>query len=1233
MSPTGQILYDPDRSVVVEASAGTGKTYCLARRYLRLVATRSPDGSFWANPSEIVTVTFTRAAAAVMKQRIVTLLSGLADGRLVNDLEKDTVLDLVSKDCGPADLERLLEQVPTAPVNTFHGLCADLLREFPELSGVSPEARVIEPDEDRLLSIAFVGRYLDRILDDQNHALAENASKLVAERSAAEVRSELAAIVGAYDPPDEIWLEPEGVKASRDKLIQETIRRVFDSLAGIARETLKAHEDRAALNATENQQARIKENIGKLQDFLGNEERVRQGSLSDPDRFFKTLYNLGKVKLTGLGNAKHDQQMRDSIKQLKQLLKNVKNNPLVYCLSRAENLGDTPSAREHLDRIASYAKLGLAIRNSYEEDLRNNARLRYDDLERKTLALLKTDAAREYLHNRFKHILVDEFQDTNRRQDEIINALAKACAGDGSELKTFYVGDPKQAIYRFRGAELDLFIEKIDEARREGCLEPLPRTWRTSPELCAFFNRFFPGIFKVPDQEFPKPLQHTPDGCAIPWPGDVDPARTRSDLEGKPVDLLLRIAKEGGTEDDGEATSTEASRIAAYLAGLAEDVERPRVPYNRMAVLIPKWSLAEPIREALEAVGIPAQVGGGRGLLALPEVRDLVNLVRFWADWRDDLAAVGVLRGPLFALSDLGLYVLTRLPGVEKKNEEGSWIEWEDKATSVPLPWPRSLHAVMRHGHMNAEKAVDALVASGALEAGLRDDRLEQLRTDKLSLEAGQEIFDHLSRGAGFRSTADLLTDVISRFRLEAHWLASSRSDRAVANAWKFVEIVRALESDGPDLDRLCAWLDSATEPAPVGLLDADLPAVTITTVHGAKGGEWQVVVVAGLGAGYGGGAENSWRSGELDLPGGERAAIPRVKWALDGFSSMSDPLEKSCGTLENPLDLAETRRLLYVAMTRAKDRLCLSGEVKGNNKILQADASSGKGQEDTLRLCKNRLDFVLAGLRPTTRETGDVLDLPENSGLESFVNIVEDEYLAASPKGPTREGTTSRDIEVDDRAVAWEPSGSMEILNPSGARLPDALSTEEVEWETPDPKPDPVTIPQDEEGETPAEMGDLFHAVMEAWNFTGPRPGAEQCAAIAERLLPGTGEAHGNWLAECVRLIDESQLGKELKNAAARGALFHEVPVDVLTAESFRIRGSIDVLFQDESGRWCVLDYKLTRKVTTETELRQVQSKYAGQLMLYHRALSLWSDGKPGRIGLWLAPAGMAMWMKTLSG
>ena len=168
MTGSRDAIFDPTRSVILVASAGTGKTWRLVRRYLRIIGGRDPaTGEAWARPAQVVAVTFTRAAAAEMRARVFAALT--RSSARAAELDDDPIVRELLEQRPLRERLKLAELVAPAPIATLHSLCARLLAEFPELSGVPPDTRPLEPTEQQLELDAFVSSWLDRAIDEPGH--------------------------------------------------------------------------------------------------------------------------------------------------------------------------------------------------------------------------------------------------------------------------------------------------------------------------------------------------------------------------------------------------------------------------------------------------------------------------------------------------------------------------------------------------------------------------------------------------------------------------------------------------------------------------------------------------------------------------------------------------------------------------------------------------------------------------------------------------------------------------------------------------------------------------------------------------------------------------------------------------------------------------------------------------------------------------------------------------------
>jgi ATP-dependent helicase/nuclease subunit A len=571
------------------------------------------------------------------------------------------------------------------------------------------------------------------------------------------------------------------------------------------------------------------------------------------------------------------------------LVASVANLPTdSYSGGRQENWGGSAGKQEAIDeanaiaaalkhtldalRSRALGRLMPLIVGFVRDDAAERGRrgmMTFDDLIVRVRDLLTTDeAAARSLREQYDALLIDEFQDTDPLQVEIALAFARdPDSGDVEPGRLFVVGDPKQSIYRFRRADMAIYSrarQSIEAAN--GRFPSLALNHRSRPAVLDWVNQVFasPELIGSGDRPEVQPAY-------IPIN-----ARHERDLNGPGV------ATTGGVVDGAtarEARETEAGAIAAHcLAAVSEgwevwDRERngPRnAKLADIAILIPTRSILPALERALPEANVNYRVEGGSLVYRTQEVRDLINCLTAIDDPADEVAIVGALRSPAFACSDVDLARYKAADG--RFNYLAAGLDGHDS------PVADGLRALASFHHQRYESSLAALIERFASERGL--------------VEIG--VLD-----AGDRNSFRRVRFLVDQAR--AFEAAEPMSLRA---------FIRWLESraDGRILDNEAAALDAEDEDA-----------VRITTVHGAKGLEYPIVLLAGL----------SW------YPQDNRAPV----YAVDRFSGevavcigtksrnsrfMLGDVERLAG-LESQHTLAEAARVLYVAATRARDHLVVS--------------------------------------------------------------------------------------------------------------------------------------------------------------------------------------------------------------------------------------------------------------------------------------------------------------------
>jgi ATP-dependent helicase/nuclease subunit A len=796
-----------NETLFVEAGAGTGKTAALVQRYLSLVlGGRTVD--------RIVAITFTDKAAAELRDRVRQGLESRLAGECTPE-QKDLIDDAL------ANLDR-------AQISTIHAFCQRLLRSFAVRSGIDPafevddEVAALRRFEERWRAfldglgsereaVTVIGRVLDLGLATRDlQTLARDLWRRgeLAERLRAEPLT--APEAGSLD-----------LEAMLDEIRSIDVSRVplDDYLRPKVIQVREMLEDLTA--------ARAEERIARLVALMSNRPKLGSGQQG----------NWGG---------------RDGITAVRS-----------SCNSVLDML------QEHIDSLRAVAladALPLVVRFVAEEMQRRaqEGRLIFDDLILRVRDVLASDRdARIDVRHRYDTILIDEFQDTDPLQADIALCFARPAEGGEPEPgRLFFVGDPKQSIYRFRRADMAVYAATSQTLAAAGARTiDLSLNRRSVPGVLEWVNHVFERLFiqGLPPVEVQPPYK--PIG-----------AHREAGLHGAAVSWL------GGEIDmkAGQVRLLEARHIAAHCRDVVSrgwevglrDGSKRRAAYRDIAILLPARTSLQPLERALAAENIPYRVEGGSLVYATQEVRDIINCLTAIDDPGDDVAVVAALRSPAYACSDVEITRYRRGGG------------------SFNYLWP------------GLESEV------GRVAEALRDLRDW-----------------HEQRALG--PLAGLVERFIEARRLVEIGLVDSGNRNAFRRARFLVEQARAFEAPGPEsLRAFVEWLEARAGDAILDYegagLDDDEDAVRVLTIHAAKGLEFPIVFLAGLGT-----------PPRLDTPtfGHDRDSgriAVRIGSSTRNAVFTLGPVE-DVQQHEQQHATAERDRLLYVAATRARDHLVVS--------------------------------------------------------------------------------------------------------------------------------------------------------------------------------------------------------------------------------------------------------------------------------------------------------------------
>ncbi len=1061
-----------DRDVVVTAGAGTGKTRTLVARYLSLLA----EGKALRS---VVAITFTRKAAQEMRNRIRAEIRRYL-------LQPDLLAQERRR------WDALYNELDAARIGTIHSLCTEILRAHPAEAAVDPRFEVLDEGLASILVARAVEETMAWAADDEAavtlYALfGEWALRSILDGLMNQRLEARAAFDGLPDDPWPVW---EAYVAARLSVFVDD-RRVRGILAELSALRTNGILDRAEVQGDALAQP--------LRQLLADWDAILEArSQADWIRLSTHLGALpGNMKLVGQKAAWAPAEPKILVKELRELYFGQLGGWLA-----GVNLA---LDRRLAEIMPSLGKIFGQALEAYARLKRDRQALDFDDLEEMALRLLRDmPEARERWHKEVDAILVDEYQDTNGRQRDLVNLLN----GDGGKL--FIVGDAKQSIYRFRGADVTVFREERARIRAgDGAAFSLAKSYRAHQALIEGLNALL------------RPVLGEHEDPQRPWREPFAPLtyhrrEPRKALTAPFIECHLTV----GSKGDG-ALDRAAAALAGYLVELVEQ-EGSKLTYGDIAILCRASTSFNAYEDALDRLEIPYLTVAGRGFFDRPEIRDLLNALQALDDPTDDLALVGLLRSPVCGFSDADIFDLCQ--------------RWSEEGRTAPL-W-QTLQ--LREDGQAREAA--ALIArlhnlSGRIPvAGLLKNFLDETHYRAALLQAGYP------RAA--RNVAKLLADA------QASGMVSAR---------EFLDYVAGI--------RVVAAREGEAR-ATAG------DVIRIMSVHAAKGLEFPLVVIGDINY------DRKANSGMILDP--ELGAFPRLEDELGRQGGLNRLLQAQATDKE----AAEADRLLYVAATRAQEKLILNGMVK-----LTQSGQPGwlrgwlKQLAGPLGLADQKIDYDESGDRAIR------LDL-RVSETPVACTIYEPGY-STSPRPVTLPVEGWRPEED------WSPS-FLQPVPPGGYYLDDRARQREI-----DP-PQRVwrVVPAVRQPRAPAWIiGLLVHQALANWRF--PELGFDDWLKARarelglldnQRLKDAIGETE-----RLLRRFREHPLYSEM-NASERR--FHEVPYSIMTEGGALEQGIIDTLYLRD-GTWIVVDFKTDRfKDEQSFAGSAVSRKYRDQLRRYGLAV-----------------------------
>ena len=1136
-----------DKTIVVEAAAGTGKTTELIRRIVALIKHRR------ATIGQIVAVTFSEPAAGELKLR------------LREELERERQAVEPGTEAARL-LDAAVHDFEEAHVSTIHGFCAELLRERPVEARVDPSFAVLtESQAGRLFDEAFHG-WLQQQLANPQEGVRRALRRIVKpfygddpeDGPLERLRSAARALLDWRDHPKP-WQRP-----SYDR--ERALKSLAAKLKGFA-DLVKKPIDRndplaeafapgvAAGNEIDRQRRQVGDMVpanvwdGWEASLVALVENVR---FADPKRKGRgSSYAVGVTRDSVLA---HHAQLVQELQEFKRLadadLAALLHSELRDCLNR------------------------------YEERKRDQGSLDFLDLLIKARDLVHdNETVRREFSERFRVILVDEFQDTDPLQAQLLRALSADETGAIRPGALFIVGDPKQSIYRFRRADVGAYREVADGLGGGAARVRLQQSFRSVPQIQHFVNNAF---------------RETMDGNREALQADYVPLRRhRPDAPEQPSVVALPVPRPYGKRTFGEPDVTEGAlnasqppAIAAFVAWLlspdcswtvADGQQRRRIVASDVCLLFRRFTnfqkdITRDYVDCLEARAIPHLLVGGKTFHQREEV-DAIRTALTAIEWpEDDLSVYATLRGPLFAIG-------------EEELLEYHFLAREFHPYRIPPQLPERLEPIGR------------------------------------ALRCLKEL--HAARN--YRPVADTIGRLIALTRAHAGFILWRGGEQVLANVQHISDLARRYELEGGlsfrgFVDTLHDATDRGEAPeAPI--LEQGSEGVRLMTVHKAKGLEFPIVILADIAC-------------KLSRNDASRYVDSAQQLCAIKLGRLS-PLDlQEHNEIEARREEAEGVRLAYVAATRAKDVLVVpavgdrqfdKGWTRPLNRALYPprDQWQSPAAARGVPLFKGKQTIV-----PDARADGQPVDDTIRPGTYHFVEPDSGEPYSvvwwdpllldggtSGAAGVRREDLIAKAVSAEqvtaDRAVYDRWRDRRAATQAKGARATQQIATATEAAES--ANVDAAAIAIEDAGfgvlrPSGKRFGTLVHAVLATMPLNASPDEARELAALHAKLFDAPDDERDAAAGIAIKLLAHPRFDSARSAAKAGKRVWREAPVslrlDDAEGASRLVDGQVDLAYETDSG-WVIVDFK------TDIEIASAQDAYKQQVALYVEAVKR-ATGQP---------------------
>lgn len=1055
-----------DRNVCVSAGAGTGKTYVLVQRFIYLLQHTN------AEVNEIAAITFTEKAAKEMRDRL-----------------RSACNQLMTKN--PAVWQKHKQNLEHSRIGTIHGFCARILRENAFLADIDPRFRVLDEAESFTLLNKIVTKNIIKYLEANDKDIAFLLS-------AYGMRKLKLMLVELVNNRIDVNSCMTVFSHKNDTDICASWRSIQEQLQN------EIWNDLIILPEWQNAFTLLRHYHGYNE--LCPLEQRRKSIISSKD----LLLIYENCTKTGYKKKDWDESSLTAILKAISILRSL-ITPYIKYYNKTNDELDLETVHTNRRILNVFSK----IKESYQDFKKHEGLVDFNDLIIFSKQLLQNNLSiRKYYQESIKYLLVDEYQDTDSHQQEIIFHLA--CNPNKSNVladnKLFIVGDQKQSIYRFRGADVSVFTHTKKLIDKIGLNIDLNTSWRSKPEHLLFFNHFFGNLMQGKN-DFQAQYSPLVSQRYIPASGPTEAAPQ--------IDFIW--VKNSDKVSADESRKLEAILIARRIKQIVTNenlvfdtdtkkgIENARkTEYGDIAILFRAMTNVGIYEQELRKHEIPYYIVSGSGFYGRQEIKDILNYLSVIDNTYNNIALAGVLRSPLVGIKDSTLFSL-------RKSNQPLWQTIQETDRNCNLP----------------EETIYKLSC-------FRKD-LTELRQIKNTVSTAQ-LIQKICRRTGY--TAFLLAQYLGKQK-------AANVDKLINSARKFAQKGMFTLSDF--IKYINEFVVNDVREGEAAISAEESNVVKLMSIHKAKGLEFPVVVIPDISRRQ----VKDWGPLLYDrnLPG------LGIKIKDENGQLQTTTIRNWITYLTDKKNLAESKRLLYVAFTRVRDYLIVSGNPSMNNSQSWMDWIL---QHYNLDKPESRSHKLIPGVnvRITT-------DPPKAIKIGSKIPLIKkyhQEIKNLQPLPCANNAALIKRIEKQLQPIT-QYTNQKDFYSATDLSSHDQASQEITK-----------RIQIDKNTITASELGTKTHEFLEQWDFD-PK-------SIPQDINPDMKRFITNLL--------QNPIYKEITTAKQ---VINELPL-TFTIKDKIFDGIIDKFYCDQSNAWTILDYK-TDKITA-SEVTKRAAQYELQLGIY---------------------------------